>query len=69
MIPIPGSSDPERVKSNTRAADIELTDKDLQGINDILANFEVKGGRYPESHSAVLVSHHSLSDFLIPALR
>lgn len=69
MIPIPGSSDPQRVKSNTQAADIKLTDKDLQGINDILANFEVKGGRYPESHSAVLVSPHTSSDTLFPAPR
>jgi len=45
-IPIPGSSNPTRIKENVEAGSIKLTDEDLQGINDILAKFEVKGGRY-----------------------
>jgi hypothetical protein len=55
-IPIPGSSSTERVKQNTEAASIKLSDADLEGVNAILEGFEVKGGRYPEHSSGLLVS-------------
>ncbi|OCF36663.1 pyridoxal reductase [Kwoniella heveanensis BCC8398] len=46
-IPIPGSSNPDRVKSNTSSANIKLTSDELTTISDILDSFEVKGTRYP----------------------
>ena len=59
VIPIPGSSNAKRVKQNTEAADIKLTDEDLKVINKILEEFEPKGGRYPDHSSGLLVSGYS----------
>jgi pyridoxine 4-dehydrogenase len=56
VIPIPGSSNAKRVKQNTEAADIKLSEEDLKEINRILAEFEPKGGRYPDHSSGLLVS-------------
>jgi hypothetical protein len=55
-IPIPGSSKPERVKDNAEAANITLTEEDLKGINDTLAKFELKGGKYPSYMDGMQVS-------------
>jgi len=46
-IPIPGSSNVERVKQNVSAANITLSEAELSNINEILDKFEVKGTRYP----------------------
>ncbi|KAK8864160.1 hypothetical protein IAR55_001406 [Kwoniella newhampshirensis] len=56
MIPIPGSSNPERVRENIASANITLTPEELKTINDILAKFEPKGARYPEFAMPHLVS-------------
>lgn len=56
MVPIPGSSKADRVRSNAKAAEIKLTDDDLKEINEILASFEPVGGRYGDAQKAVLVS-------------
>lgn len=45
IIPIPGSSNPDRVKEN--AVIVDLTDDDLEEIEKILASFTVLGDRYP----------------------
>ena len=45
IIPIPGSIVSERIKENT--TDIELSEIDLKEIDSLLANFKVKGDRYP----------------------
>ncbi|KAI6783698.1 pyridoxine 4-dehydrogenase [Emericellopsis cladophorae] len=45
IIPIPGSTTASRVKENSTV--VELDGADLQEIEKLLANFEVKGGRYP----------------------
>jgi len=45
VIPIPGSTTASRVKENSTV--VELGEEDLQEIEKLLANFEVKGGRYP----------------------
>ncbi|KAI0143719.1 Aldo/keto reductase [Xylariaceae sp. FL1272] len=47
FIPIAGSTSQTRVAEN--ATQVELMDADLNAIDDILANFEVSGTRYPES--------------------
>ncbi|KAI3321767.1 Aldo/keto reductase [Xylariaceae sp. AK1471] len=45
LIPIPGSSSEERVAEN--AKQVELTDKDMEEVEGILATFEVSGTRFP----------------------
>ncbi|KAB5531157.1 NADP-dependent oxidoreductase domain-containing protein [Coniochaeta sp. 2T2.1] len=45
IIPIPGATTAERVAENTRL--LQLTDHELEEINGTLANFEVRGTRYP----------------------
>ncbi|KAF4467322.1 aldo keto reductase [Fusarium albosuccineum] len=45
IIPIPGSSKPERIREN--ATIIDLTDEDLADIDKLLASFTPAGARYP----------------------
>lgn len=47
IIPIPGASTAERVEENAR--EIHISDKEMAEIDTILAQFEVKGARYPDS--------------------
>jgi len=47
IIPIPGSSNLERVKENAFASQIKLSDEDMAEIDTVLGHFEVKGDRYP----------------------
>jgi len=47
IIPIPGTTKPERVRELAGAAKIALTNEDLAEIDNILANFPVKGARIP----------------------
>lgn len=49
VVPIPGSSHPDRVKSNAHSAQIKLTENDLKGINGILDQFTAQGNRYPDA--------------------
>nr|VWO98862.1 Serine/threonine-protein phosphatase (EC [Ganoderma boninense] len=46
VIPLPGSSKPERVVENCLTCNIELTQEEQDAIADILARNEVKGERY-----------------------
>ncbi|KAF9004288.1 NADP-dependent oxidoreductase domain-containing protein [Cyathus striatus] len=46
VIPIPGSSRKERTLENVAAGDISLTLDEVKEIDDIIDNFEVRGGRY-----------------------
>ena len=52
IIPIPGSSNPERVKEN--ATVIDLTEEDLKEIEELLASFTVSGDRYPPAFMSAL---------------
>ena len=45
IIPIPGGTTAERVNENS--VEIDLTDAELKEIDEMLAKFEVQGGRYP----------------------
>jgi pyridoxine 4-dehydrogenase len=45
IIPIPGSSNPDRIREN--ATIIELTDEDLAEIDAMLRGFVMAGDRYP----------------------
>ena len=52
IIPLTGSSDPERIKEN--ATIIDLTDEDLKEIDHILASFKISGDRYPKDMMTML---------------
>ena len=46
--PIPGTSKAERATENSHAADVHLTDADIQELNETSAQFQVDPIRYPE---------------------
>jgi pyridoxine 4-dehydrogenase len=56
VLPIPGSSSPERILSNIAAQDVQLTEAEVKEIDDVLAIFTVVGDRYPEMFMKDLVS-------------
>lgn len=45
IIPIPGASAPSRAKENSKI--IELSEEEINIVNEIVDNFEPKGSRYP----------------------
>ena len=48
IVPIPGTTKLQRLEENIGAADIELTQDELQRIDEVLAQIQVEGDRYPE---------------------
>jgi aryl-alcohol dehydrogenase-like predicted oxidoreductase len=48
MVPIPGTTKPDRLEENIGALKVELTPEDLRGIEKAASNIEVVGARYPE---------------------
>jgi aryl-alcohol dehydrogenase-like predicted oxidoreductase len=48
IVPIPGTTKPERLEENLGAAAVELTSEDLRGIESAAAKITVHGERYPE---------------------
>jgi aryl-alcohol dehydrogenase-like predicted oxidoreductase len=48
IVPIPGTTKLHRLEENLGAAEIELSDNDLKGINSALSQIEVQGNRYSE---------------------
>jgi pyridoxine 4-dehydrogenase len=52
IIPIPGSTNPERIKQNSTVVD--LSADDLIEIDEILKQFTPKGDRYPSFHATFL---------------
>jgi aryl-alcohol dehydrogenase-like predicted oxidoreductase len=49
IVPIPGTTKPERLEENIGAAAVELSPGDLARIGEALAGIEVQGDRYPAS--------------------
>lgn len=49
IVPIPGTTKVDRMKENAGGADVTLTPKDLEAINDGLSQIKAVGDRYPES--------------------
>ncbi len=49
IVPIPGTTKPERLEENIAAADVDLTPDDLDEIGDAAARITPRGARYPES--------------------
>ncbi|KAL9932513.1 hypothetical protein V8E36_008630 [Tilletia maclaganii] len=52
IIPIPGSTKPERIAENTVGAKIQLTADEIKQINNIIDSFKVSGERYEGGLSA-----------------
>ena len=48
IVPIPGTTKPERLKENIGATTVELTADDLREIDSATAAIAVQGDRYPE---------------------
>ena len=48
IVPIPGTTKSERLKDNSKAADIKLTDKEIANINYEISKINIVGDRYPE---------------------
>ena len=46
IVPIPGSSSVERIRQNAAAADVELSEADMESIDAIVKKFGVSGDRY-----------------------
>ena len=49
IVPIPGTRKLERLEENLDATSIQLTDTDLQEINDAAGRIPIEGERYPEA--------------------
>ena len=48
IVPIPGTTKSERLKDNSKAADIKLTDNEIADINYAISKINIIGERYPE---------------------
>ncbi len=48
IVPIPGTTKSERLKENSKAADIKLTDNEIADINYAISKMNIIGERYPE---------------------
>jgi aryl-alcohol dehydrogenase-like predicted oxidoreductase len=48
IVPIPGTTKLHRLEENLGATEIELSDSELEKINEALSNIEVQGHRYSE---------------------
>jgi aryl-alcohol dehydrogenase-like predicted oxidoreductase len=49
IVPIPGTTKPNRLEENIGAAAVELTPDDLREINNAASKITVQGTRYPEN--------------------
>ena len=49
IVPIPGTTKPERLIENTGAVSVVLSPDELNDIEQAARNIEIKGHRYPES--------------------
>ena len=47
IVPIPGTTKPHRLEENLAAAEVELSDEDLDEIESATSRIEVQGDRYP----------------------
>lgn len=48
IVPIPGTTKRHRMRENTAAAAVALTDDELTRLTDVSARIDIHGGRYPD---------------------
>ncbi|MBS2003336.1 MAG: aldo/keto reductase [Candidatus Obscuribacterales bacterium] len=53
IVPIPGTTKLHRLEENIGAAEVQLSDADVQELSAAAARLEVKGERYPEAMEAL----------------
>lgn len=51
IVPIPGTRKLERLEENLGAAEIKLTQLEVNDLNNALSKIEISGNRYPEEHA------------------
>ena len=51
-MPIPGTTKLHRLEENLAAADVSLTDSELDQLDDLSSRIEIHGGRYPDALEA-----------------
>ena len=51
IVPIPGTRKLERLEENLGAAEIKLTQIELNDLNNALSKIEISGNRYPEEYA------------------
>jgi len=54
VVPIPGTTKPERVEENVGALEVTLSDEDLQTLEEIAPPGVAAGQRYPEQMMGAL---------------
>lgn len=54
MIPIPGTTKPQRLEENVASRDIVLTDEEKKEIRKILDDIKPEGNRYSEKHQSMV---------------
>jgi aryl-alcohol dehydrogenase-like predicted oxidoreductase len=54
IVPIPGTTKPNRLEENLAAADIELAPDDLSAIESASSHIKIQGARYPEFHEKLV---------------
>jgi aryl-alcohol dehydrogenase-like predicted oxidoreductase len=54
IVPIPGTTNHERLIENCRAAEVVLTNEELQEIEIALMQIQARGERYPEGHQRLI---------------
>ena len=52
IVPIPGTTKVHRLEENLAAADVVLTDSELNQLGDLSSRIEIHGGRYPDALEA-----------------
>ena len=52
IVPIPGTTKVHRLEENLAAADVTLTDSELNQLDDLSSRIDIQGGRYPDALEA-----------------
>ncbi|WP_221321468.1 aldo/keto reductase [Actinoplanes sp. L3-i22] len=52
IVPIPGTTKAHRLEENLAAADLTLTPAEVERLDGLSAEFEIRGGRYPDALEA-----------------
>jgi aryl-alcohol dehydrogenase-like predicted oxidoreductase len=47
IVPIPGTTKPERLEENLRSLDLEFTPEEWRDLNDAVSKIKLQGDRYP----------------------
>jgi aryl-alcohol dehydrogenase-like predicted oxidoreductase len=54
IVPIPGTKSPRRLEENAAATEVELSEQDIEELDNAISPDAVRGNRYPEAMMALL---------------